>query len=155
MFIRYFVEIERPQVEVEAEMLRSPLSWVGGPARAAEAFGERLLTEVGFGSDGARVNKRVRVDFAEPIRFPSKTVLPMRWEAEGLERLFPHLEADIEIAGLGAERTQLSISARYRPPLGAVGRVLDRNLLHRVAEATIKDFLDRIADVLTAPVPTP
>jgi hypothetical protein len=79
----------------------------------------------------------------------------MRWEAEGLERLFPRLEADIEIAGLGAGRTQLSISARYRPPLGAVGRVLDRNLLHRVAEATVKDFLDRIAAALSAPVPTP
>jgi hypothetical protein len=155
MFIRYFLEIERPQVDVEAELLRSPLSWVGGPARGAEAYGERLLTEVGFGSDGARVSRQVRVEFGEPIRFPSKTVLPLRWESEGLARMFPRLEADIEIAGLGAERTQLSISARYRPPLGAVGRVLDRNLLHRVAEATVKDFLDRIAGALAAPVPTP
>jgi hypothetical protein len=155
MFIRYFVQIERPQADVEAELLHSPLSWVGGPARGAEAYGERLLTDVGFGSDRIRVNKRVQVDFGEPIRFPSKTVLPMRWEAEGLERLFPRLEADIEIAELGAGRTQLSISARYRPPLGAVGRALDRNLLHRVAEATVKDFLDRIAAALSAPVPTP
>ena len=37
------------------------------------------------------------------------------------------------------------MSARYVPPLGAVGRAIDRALLFRVAEATIKDFLDRVA----------
>jgi hypothetical protein len=47
---------------------------------------------------------------------------------------------------LGRDRTQLAISARYRPPLGAVGRVADRVLLHRVAEATVKDFLDQVGE---------
>ena len=37
------------------------------------------------------------------------------------------------------------MSARYVPPFGAVGRALDRALLSRVAEATVKDFLDRVA----------
>jgi hypothetical protein len=45
---------------------------------------------------------------------------------------------------VGEQRTRLAISARYRPPLGAVGRAADRVLLHRVAEATVKDFLDRV-----------
>ena len=44
--------------------------------------------------------------------------------------------------------TQLSISARYVPPLGALGSAIDRALLHRVAEATMKDFLDRVATAL-------
>ena len=43
-------------------------------------------------------------------------------------------------------RCQLAISARYDPPLGAVGRAIDRALLARVAEATVKDFLDRVRD---------
>jgi hypothetical protein len=73
----------------------------------------------------------------------------MTWEATGSGRLFPKLEADLELAPLGPSRTQLAISARYRPPLGAVGRVVDRAALHVVAEATIKDFLDRVAERLT------
>jgi hypothetical protein len=72
----------------------------------------------------------------------------MTWHATGVETLFPSLEADLEVAALGASRTQLSVSARYRPPLGPVGRVIDRALLHRVAEATIKDFLDRTGEIL-------
>jgi hypothetical protein len=42
------------------------------------------------------------------------------------------------------------MSARYVPPLGALGRAIDRTLLFRVAEATLKDFLDRVRDSLLA-----
>jgi hypothetical protein len=73
----------------------------------------------------------------------------MTWKASGSGRLFPKLEADLELAPLGPSRTQLAISARYRPPLGTVGRAIDRAALHLVAEATIKDFLDRVAERLT------
>jgi hypothetical protein len=59
------------------------------------------------------------------------------------------LLADLELGSLGEDRTQLAISARYRPPLGAVGQTLDRVLLHRVAEATVKDFLDRVGEAIT------
>ena len=40
------------------------------------------------------------------------------------------------------------MSARYVPPFGAVGRAIDRAVLSRVAEATLKDFLDRVADTI-------
>jgi hypothetical protein len=49
---------------------------------------------------------------------------------------------------LGGDRTQLAISARYHPALGALGRAVDLVLLHRVAEATMKDFLDRVGAVI-------
>ena len=96
--------------------------------------------------DTRRIDKQVEIELGAPIRTPSKTVLPMTWRATRPESLFPHLDADVEVASLGADRTQLSISARYRAPMGAVGRMLDRALLHRVAEATVKDFLDRVGE---------
>jgi len=55
----------------------------------------------------------------------------------------------VGVGPLGEDRTQLAISARYRPPLGVVGRAMDRVLLHRVAEATVKDFLDRLGRAIT------
>jgi hypothetical protein len=76
------------------------------------------------------------------------TSLPLTWEPIGLEGLLPRLDADIELGALGADRTQLAISARYRPPLGVLGRAVDRVLLHRVAEATLKDFLDRVGQAI-------
>jgi hypothetical protein len=61
----------------------------------------------------------------------------------------------VELGTLGKDRTQLAISGRYDPPLGTVGRTIDHIALHRVAEATIKDFLDRVAAVLEAAAPSP
>jgi uncharacterized membrane protein len=74
--------------------------------------------------------------------------LPLTWEPIGLEGLLPRLDANLELGSLGGDRTQLAISARYRPPLGALGRAVDRVLLHRVAEATLKDFLDRLGQAI-------
>jgi len=151
MFIRYFLDLPLAFKEVEEKLLASPEAWVPGLARDAEDRGERLLAEVGFSfDDGHRVDKRVEIGLGPPIQFPARTTLPLTWRATGTERMFPSLDADVEIAALGRNRTQLAISARYRPPLGAVGRIIDRALLHRVAEATLKDFLDRVGEALGA-----
>jgi hypothetical protein len=145
MFVRYFVEIDMPYIGVEAALIDGPERWMPGLARTAGDRGEQLLVEVGFGSHEHRLEREVEISFGTPMRFPSQTVLPMSWRPTSGERLLPALEADLEVAPLGPHRTQLAISARYRPPLGAVGRALDRALLRRVAEATVKDFLDRVA----------
>jgi hypothetical protein len=153
MFIRYYLDLAVPFETVERALLDGPATWVPGIARDAQAGGERLLAEVGFDVDATRrLDKEVEIEIGQPYVIPSKTMLPMAWTAVGAERIFPQMEADIEIAALGADRTQLSISARYRPPLGPVGRALDKALLHRVAEATVKDFLDRVGEGISARV---
>jgi hypothetical protein len=39
----------------------------------------------------------------------------------------------------------VALAGVYRPPLGALGQALDRAVLRRVAVATIKGFLARVA----------
>ena len=149
MFIRYFIELVLPAGRVEQMMCDSPASWIPGLAHEANARGERLLAEVGLG-DRVRLTRRVVVDLGEPMRFPSSIVIPLRWRPATAGGLLPALDADIEVAPLARESTQLSMSARYVPPWGALGSAVDRALLHRVAEATVKDFLDRVGETLTA-----
>ncbi len=150
MFVRYFLDLPVPFEALEPSLLEDAEAWVPGLLRAAEDRGELLLAEVGFAVETRRIDKEVEIRLGPPYRIASKTLLPMTWRATGAERLFPQLDADLEVAALGPHRTQLSISARYRPPMGAVGRALDRTMLHRVAEATIKDFLDRVGERLSA-----
>ncbi|HEY8117425.1 MAG TPA: hypothetical protein VIH70_13510 [Actinomycetota bacterium] len=154
MFVRYYLDLPIALEDAEASLLDDPGTWVPGMLEAAENRGEGLLVEVGFALDTRRIDKEIEIALAEPNRLTSKTMLPMTWRATGPERLFPQLDADLEVASLGPRRTQLSISARYRPPLGAFGRALDRAMLHRVAEATIKDFLDRVGERVRARVPS-
>lgn len=130
-------------------MCESPASWIPGLADEANSRGVLLLAEIGLG-DRARLTRRVVVELREPMHFPSRTVIPLRWQPTTAGGLLPALDADIEVAPLAPQSTQLSMSARYLPPWGALGTAVDRALLHRVAEATVKDFIDRVGATLTA-----
>ena len=145
MFARYFVELPLQRERVEQVLIDAPRTWLPGIATEANLRGDRLLAEVGIGGD-VRIAREVAIDLGTPIQLPTKSVLPLRWTATGASGLFPSLDADLEIAPLGHDRCQLSMSARYVPPLGALGRAIDRALLFRVAEATIKNFLDQVRD---------
>src|SRR4029077_18998254 len=78
-------------------------------------------------------------------------VIPMHWWAPGATRLFPHLDGDLEFAPLGATTSQITLMASYDPPLGFVGRRADVLLLHRIAEASIRSFLERVSRNLERP----
>jgi hypothetical protein len=147
VFARYFVELPISPEEVERALSRDPRLWLPGLAERAHHRGDLLLAEVGFG-DVVRIKRTVAVELGQSVRSGSKIVFPMRWTASEAAGLFPSLDADLEVAPLRPGRTQLAMSARYVPPFGTVGRVIDRAVLSRVAEATLKDFLDRVADAI-------
>jgi hypothetical protein len=67
-------------------------------------------------------------------------------------RLFPVLDADLTVTPADAGRTLMKLDGAYRPPLGAAGATLDRVLLGRAAEATIRSLLTRIAVAVVNPV---
>ncbi|HEY7667305.1 MAG TPA: hypothetical protein VIE12_04185 [Actinomycetota bacterium] len=149
MFARYFVEIPLSTERVEHLLTLEPDSWLPGLAEHANRRGDELLADVGFG-EKIRVAREVAITVGAPVRAGTKTLLPLRWVPSGGAGLFPSLDADLEIAPLGPGRVQLAMSARYAPPLKAVGRVIDRVVLFRVAEATLKDFLDGVAEAVMA-----
>ena len=93
----------------------------------------------------AGVSKLVRVQVRELSWTDRSGGLALRWEAAGAGGgLFPVLDADLTIAPAGAG-TVLTMAGSYRPPLGSLGEVLDRAILHRVAAATIRSFLAQVA----------
>ena len=66
----------------------------------------------------------------------------------------PLAAAPVEEALLASPPGWLSAMAGAAPARGdelltAVGRAVDRVLLHRVAEATLKDFLDRLGAAIS------
>ncbi len=149
MFARYFIELPLDAKQVERGLTRGPSDEVPGFARAATHHGDLLLADVGFGGD-VRVERPVVIEFGAPVRVNGRVRIPMRWTPTGPGGIFPALDADLEIGTLAPGRTQLAMSARYTPPLGPLGRAIDRVVLFRVAEATLKDFLDRVGAALLA-----
>jgi hypothetical protein len=80
----------------------------------------------------------------------------MRWEASGPgEGLFPVLDADVTLTKAGDDASILAVWGVYRPPFGGLGAGLDRVVLRRVAQATIRTFAHRIGSAITDPVGSP
>jgi hypothetical protein len=60
------------------------------------------------------------------------------------------MTADLVLSHAGPTQTRISFDGTYEPPMGPLGKVIDRIALRRFAESTVKDFVDRIAQALEA-----
>ena len=117
-----------------------------------DAYDEWVTGLVRVGVPG--VSRLVRARFLELATRGEAVVLRLRWEATGPgEGLFPALDADITLTPDGDQATLLRMDGAYRPPLGAVGTVLDRMLLHRVAASTTRSFVIQVAEAIVSPQP--
>jgi hypothetical protein len=150
VFLRVFVEIPVPAPSVLPLLRRLPQTLVESFAEEAIDHGHAVMAEVGFPLAGPRLGKQVEIELGVPVETPSRTWLPLIWKATGAEGFFPALEGELEAAPLGKELTQIGLSARYKPPFGMLGNTLDRIFLHRVAEATVHDFIQRVAAAMEA-----
>lgn len=139
------------QVELAARVvatrLRAENSWLVPHVDAAHSEQERVLVRIGPGGPGW-LGKIVAVDFATPRGTDEDLVIAVSWEATGPSGLFPRFKGELHVAALDPDRSELRLSGRYRPPLGRAGQVLDEALLARVAHATIRSLLRRMARVL-------
>jgi hypothetical protein len=114
------------------------------------AYGDGLAGVIRVGPLGAvpGMSKLVRVRFGEVVTRDDSALLVLRWEATGPGGgLFPALDADITLTPAGEQATRLTLAGAYRP-LAGLGAALDRAVLHRVATATIRSLLRRVAAAL-------
>jgi hypothetical protein len=142
-------------VDAPADRIRERIAadhgeWLSGLAVGAAREGESLRLRVGPIGSLPMLSKIVTIHADPPITRGQVTVVPLTWRATGSQGIFPALNADLEVAPLSPESTQLTLRGHYVPPLGAVGERLDRLLLHRVAEATIRSFMRGLVVSLTA-----
>jgi hypothetical protein len=143
MFVQDFMIVDRPAGEVVDELHDGAVL-----GRAAEEAGEELShlrVKVGPKSWPPLLAKTVEVTLGPVRRHDDATLLAFSWQASGHPSLFPALDADLEVSPLGESQSELSLRGRYEPPGGAPGRVADRLVLHRLADATVRAFLSRLA----------
>jgi hypothetical protein len=133
-----------------ADLARGELP--GGVSQAAYGDGLNGLVRVGPLGEVPGMSKLVEVYVLDVVTRGESAVLALRWQAAGRGgRLFPVLDADIWLTPAGEHSARLSLAGVYRPPLGALGAGLDRAVFHRVADATARSLLARVADVLARP----
>ena len=141
MYITSSVHLELPVQAVSAVLMQEPQKWF--PGLSAKNF-----SAVGIHLAGVPLRKSVAVEFGVPVKTPTWAVVPITWKATYLRKVFPVMNGKIELAPVSKDETRLTVSGMYAPPLGSFGAQLDEAVMHRVAEATVKDLADAIAKTL-------
>jgi hypothetical protein len=143
------------------------VSFAVAQARLADITGSDLLRTASEDAYGAGITglaqvgalglgKVVRVHVRPLAETGGRAGLAIRWEATGPGGgLFPALDADIRLVPAADQTTLLVLAGVYRPPLGPLGIALDRAVMHRVAAATIRNLLGRLAASVTGAAGAP
>lgn len=140
MFAAYEISLDTPYEVVCTRpghlINRSPLRNLSS---AVYQGGLDTVVRVGPFGGTRGLSKLVRLQALDPVRRDGKTTVSLRWEATGgAGELFPVLDADLTVSPDGDDRSRLDLVGSYRPPLGRAGAALDRAIMGRVAEATIR-----------------
>lgn len=147
MFIYYFTYAHRPMENILALFSAEPNEWVSQIFQQALEDSDLVRVRLGVG-ERIRLSKEAWVQLGEPEALKRGVLIPIRIQVTGSPMLFPTLEGEIEIAAIGGELTQLTLSGNYTPPIGAIGDAIDKVLLHRVVESSIKHFVEAMAKSL-------
>lgn len=146
VFVHYFTEVNCRIEDAVArvENLRSDMQeWAGSAYRAGEHLVGRLA------GNPVSLAGLVLFDIGQPETSSAGYTYPLRWRATGAEGLFPLLKAELNLADMGGV-VLLSLRGFYDPPMGSLGRLVDRALLSRVADATVKSWVDQVAEGILA-----
>jgi hypothetical protein len=136
--------IDKPYRFVEAALLRGPTAWLPGPQHRDDALTAELDVRVG----GSRVGRVVVVQSGPAMTLPGCCQVPISWRAARHADLYPTLSGVLEATPVATRRTRLVLWASYDPPAGAVGELADRAVMHRLAEASVEELMDRLTGVL-------
>jgi hypothetical protein len=149
MFLKAYTELPVDFERVEAAMRQAPHEWLRGMAAEAGLHGERMLVEVGLQVGGHPLTRPVGLEVGDLVATKRVASLPVWLQADEPAGLVPSFAGSLDAAWLGQGRTHLALALQYEPPLGAVGRVADRALLHRVAETMAQRLLHSVAERLS------
>jgi hypothetical protein len=116
----------------------------------AKTVASELRVNVGGIEIGTDINIRVKAIEVQPKQAmsPPTTRIELEWEAAKMPGLFPFMQAELSVYPLTSTETQLALAGNYEPPMGALGSLIDAVVGHRIAEASVHQFITDTAAYL-------
>jgi hypothetical protein len=152
--IRVFDYVNRPYSEVQPIVSENALSVFRNATKVAALRANDLASELHVNIAGIEVGTDIAISIKSVDSVeksgpqPELTRIELEWEAARMPRLFPFMRAVLEVYPLTSTETQLDMTGNYDPPLGVVGGALDAAIGHRIAEASVHQFVRDIAAYL-------
>jgi hypothetical protein len=136
--------VHRPHIEVD-ELLHVRPESVIQLAYGAQVYSTSAVIKLAAHPALPWLRVPVRVQSLTSPQMNPAAKISLRWEPTHGARLLPTMEADLIVHSHGEGASELLLEARYHPPFGLVGLVLDRLVGRFVAASTARTFLELVA----------
>jgi hypothetical protein len=151
--------VNQPYAQVRDALTRDALAVFRAATKSASTRAHDVAAALRVQVAGLAIEKDIvitvkRVDEQRsPALETMVTTIELEWAAAQAPRLFPLMRAELKVYALTATETQLDLDGQYEPPLGPLGKVLDAMLGHRIAEASVHQFLTDVAEYMRRTLP--
>lgn len=106
------------------------------------------ITELEADTAVGRLARYARMKVSDAQVEKEEVAVPITWHSLEGEALFPTFEGRLRLYRVPDGTSRLELDGRYEPPGGVLGRAADTAAMHAIAQATVEDFVERIAAVL-------
>lgn len=125
-------------------LVEGPSSWMPGMYESPTGEITRLEADTPLG----RLARYARIQVGTTQAGPNHVVVPLSWHSLEAEAAFPVFKGRLELTRGSDATHRLELQGVYEVPAGIVGRAADIAALHAVAQLTVDDFVETIAEVL-------
>jgi hypothetical protein len=149
--IRVYDYINHPYETVRKKLSGEALEVFRNATKVAALRAKSVASELRVNFAGIEVGTDISItiksieDVPKKLSSPPMTRITLEWEAAKMPRLFPFMKAELSAYPLTATETQLDLSGNYEPPFGVLGSVIDSVVGHRIAEASVHQFITDVA----------
>jgi hypothetical protein len=157
--IRCYEYVNRPYDQVRGLLHRNPLELLRRATTSAAARSNDLAGSLRIELGGIELGVKVTIhvhsvqDGAGVAGLSPVTRVAIGWEATHAPSLFPLMSGQLSAWPLTASETQVELEAKYTPPLGALGIAIDAAVGHRIAEASVRRFVEDVIQYIRDELP--
>ena len=143
--------VNHPYERVREKLKSDALEVFQNATKVAAVRARSIASELHVNIAGIEVGTDIRIEITGIEEKPLKalhgpaTVISLEWEAAKAPRLFPFMKARLSVFPLTPTETQLHLSGDYDPPFGIIGNLIDSAVGHRIAEASVHQFITDVA----------
>ena len=153
--IRVYDYVNQPFERVRGALLADATGIFSRATSVASERAQKVASGLRVNVAGIEIGKEIQIevsgssDTEHPSSgFARETRIELQWSAVGRPGLFPTMKAVLALYPLSSTETQLDLAGTYEPPLGPLGAALDALVGHRVAEASVHQFIVDVAERL-------
>ena len=152
--VRVFDYVNHPYKAVREKLTSGETSIFRDATKVAAARAKSVASELHVNFAGIEVGTEISISVTgvkndeETARSGPITRIELEWEAAKMPRLFPFMKAELSIYALTDGETQLDLLGNYVPPFGLLGSAMDAVIGHRIAEASVHQFIVDVAAYL-------